>query len=815
MTGSQITVFISHAGRDRAWAEWAAWALDNLGYEVELDSIDWAAGDDFMARMEAALDRASIVLSLWSEAYFDPDGYAIRELRAASAAKKRIVPLRIERVAPPSFWRPLIYHDLFGLEVDAAERALITAIIGAAGSPTRVSFPGGGGVGSEGAGGPRLPGTLPPIWNIPPRSPGFTGRGNLLTRLRESLREGHRTAVHALHGWGGVGKSLLCIEYAHRFAADYDFAWWINAERSDLIAEQLAGLAVAVGVIDPGAPTPTAVQAARALLRSRERWLIVLDNVPSASEIIEWLPQGPGDLVITSRSPDWVDIAVPLPVDVFSRVESVDLLQEHVPGLGALEADRLADELGDLPLALAQAVGVMSGTGMPAAEYLTLLNSAAPRMLGTRTPIGYPSSLAATVRVSVDHLAEVDPAGAPLVQLLALLGSEPVPLWLLSTEVTVFDGPLGQAATDTLTLRECVARAAGLGLLQVGRDVVVMHRLTQAVIRYDLGEPGRGAGRATAEAMLVLGHPGNPRDPSSWPRWSQLMPHILTMDPATTSNDKMRNLACEAVWYLQARGDAQAALAIAEQLYNAWLSRYSSDDEYVLVAATNIGVIQRVLGAYVRARDVDTDTLRRRQARLGDDHPTTLASAHSLAIDLRRLGLVEQARQMDEETLARRQRVLGDDHPDTLSSANNLAEGLRLLGLVERARHMDEDIRARRRRVLGEDHPYTFLSAHNLATDMRLLGLLNDARQLDEETLAARRRVLGDDHHYTLDSAHSLAVDLRLLGLLDKARELDADTLSRRLRTLGKQHPDTISSAHSLDEDNRLMSDEPPPGGQR
>ena len=813
MAGSGITVFISHAGRDRAWAEWAAWSLNDMGYRVELDSIDWAAGDDFMARMETALDRASIVVSLWSEAYFNPDGYAIRELRAASAAKKRIVPLRIEHIAPPSFWRPLIYHDLFGLDADGAKQALIAAITGAAGRPARASFPGGSGLVS--AGGPRLPGTLPPVWNIAPRSPGFTGRDDLLTRLRESLREGHRTAVHALHGWGGVGKSLLCIEYAHRFAADYEFAWWINAERPDLIAEQLAGLAIAVGVIDPGAPTPTAVQAARAFLRGTERWLIVLDNAPSAPEIIEWLPQGPGDLVITSRSPEWVDVAVPLAVDVFSRVESMDLLQDHVPGLGTTEADRLADELGDLPLALAQAVGVMSGTGMPASEYLELLKSAAPRMLGARTPIGYPNSLAATVRVSVDHLAEVDPAGAPLVRLLALMGPEPVPMWLLSTEVKVFDGPLGRAATDPLTLRECVARAAGLGLLQVGRDVVVMHRLTQAVIRYDLGEEGRVTGRAAAEAILVLGHPGNPRDPSNWPRWSQLMPHILTMDPATTTSDEMRHLACEAVWYLQARGDARAALAIAEQLYGEWLSRYSSDDEYVLVAAANIGVIQRVLGAYVKAREVDEDTLRRRQALLGDDHPTTLASAHSLAIDLRRLGLVEQARQMDEETLARRQRVLGDDHPDTLSSANNLAEGLRLLGLVEPARHMDEDIRARRRRVLGDDHPYTLLSAHNLATDMRLLGLVNEARSLDEETLSARRRVLGDDHHYTLDSAHSLAVDLRLLGLLDMAHELDADTLSRRRRTLGSQHPDTLSSANSLDEDNRLMGDERPPGGRR
>jgi hypothetical protein len=38
-------VFVSHAGRDLAWAEWVAWQLRDSGYPVELDRWDWAAGD--------------------------------------------------------------------------------------------------------------------------------------------------------------------------------------------------------------------------------------------------------------------------------------------------------------------------------------------------------------------------------------------------------------------------------------------------------------------------------------------------------------------------------------------------------------------------------------------------------------------------------------------------------------------------------------------------------------------------------------------------------------------------------------------------
>ena len=45
-----VDFFVSHAGQDQAWAEWVAWHLVDAGYTVELDSWDWAAGENFVAK---------------------------------------------------------------------------------------------------------------------------------------------------------------------------------------------------------------------------------------------------------------------------------------------------------------------------------------------------------------------------------------------------------------------------------------------------------------------------------------------------------------------------------------------------------------------------------------------------------------------------------------------------------------------------------------------------------------------------------------------------------------------------------------------
>ncbi|MGH3692626.1 MAG: TIR domain-containing protein [Pseudonocardiaceae bacterium] len=282
-------VFVSHAGRDRAWAEWVAWQLERVGLSVELDYWDWRAGENFVVRMSEASRSCKTMVALFSAAYFEP--------------------VRIEDVTVPEILGPIVAPALFGLSAGDAVAELRRAVQGPVRPDREPPYPGiaaGDTGGHAGDGGPRLPG----VWGgVPSRNVAFTGRDAMVVGLRQGLSSAGRSVVQALHGMGGVGKTQLAAEYVWRFANDYDAVWWVEAEQADLIGAQFARFAVEWGVAEPGTQLGPAVRALFARLRARGRWLVVLDNAVSPEAVRPWVPAGPGHVFVTSRDPHWPEIA--------------------------------------------------------------------------------------------------------------------------------------------------------------------------------------------------------------------------------------------------------------------------------------------------------------------------------------------------------------------------------------------------------------------------------------------------------------------------------------------------------------------------
>jgi hypothetical protein len=817
VVGDRADFFVSHAGADRAWAEWVAWQLIDAGHSVELDVWDWAAGQNFMMAMSDALDHCDRVVALFSAAYFDRARYTTEEWTAAALhvpgiGEGRLVPVRVEEVPAsrmPAVLRSLVYRDLFGVAEDQARRNLLEAVAGPRRPDYKPMFPGPGkraDMNMPGGAGPRLPGSMPRVWNIPARNPGFTGRDSLLVAVRESLLAGGRAVVQAFQGMGGVGKTQLATEYAHRFAGAYDLAWWVDTELAGLIGAQFAALGAELGCASPDASTETVRAAVLRELRTRGSWLLVFDNAANPADIRPWLPGGSGHVLITSRERTWAELAAPVEVDVLARPESVAILRDRVSGLDAVEADQLAVQLGDLPLAIAQAAGFMAETGMPAVQYLNLLRTRVSQLLAQAAPDSYPRSLAAVTQLIADRLARDDPAAAELASLCAFLAPEPIPEDLFTSSPGELPAELAARAIDPLAWRQTLAHMTQRSLARVDQRGLQLHRLTQAILRDRLPHAQAIATRARSEVILAASNPGgDPYDPGTWPAWARLIPHVLAADLAATTNAGLRELTCDASAYLVIRGDARTGYDLTTRVYDAWRHRLGDDDPDTWSIGNYLAWALRHLRRYAEARDLDQDILARRRRKLGEDHHETLQSATHLALDLHRMGEIQAARELNQDILARSRRTLGEDHPDTLVSALNFAWDLRALGEVQAAHDLDRDGLARFRRLLGEDHPLTLEAANSLADDLYALGDVQAACDLDQDTLVRRRRVLGEDDRLTLISASSVARDLHALGDVEAAYDLDQDTLVRRRRVLGDDHPETLESAGNLARDLSLL----------
>ncbi|MFE2212089.1 FxSxx-COOH system tetratricopeptide repeat protein [Streptomyces canus] len=807
MTDTTQRIFVSYAGPDRAWAEWAGWQLQQAGHQVELDRWHWRTGDDFVQKMDLALDRADTVVALFSRHYFAPKRWTREEWSATVALRGRLVPVAIELLVDddiPALLAGMLRTDVHGLDETAATAALLEAVHGPVAPTGPVAFPGAASADTTtepDTQRPRLPSSvgLPEVWNVRRRNPDFAGREAVMGQLRTGLLSGHQAVVQALHGMGGIGKTQIALEYAHRFASQYDLVWWVDAEQADQLPVRYTELADRLGIAKSDAGSEPNARALLQHLRTRHRWLLILDNAEHPDQIEPWLPEGPGHVLITSRNPDWHGIAHQSDLDVFTRTDSLAYLKSRIAGMTTEHADLLAQDLGDLPLALAQAAGVLR-SGVTLDRYRQLLTTDTARLLQESDVRDYPAPLAATVNIAVTRLVDDGHSDATaLLRLGAFLGPEPIPTAWLETARPRLATILGDP-DDSMWLRNALQPLGRFGLARTDFDAFQIHRLTQAILRTQTSPDLVAAIRDDVTAVLAAVDPGDPQSPADWPAWASLAVHLTAphVTTAITNRPALRPTLSKAAHFLICSGLPRAAHDLSAVLHQVWSTDVGPDHPDTLTCAQFLGHATVGLGDYAKGHLIIEDTLVRRRRVLGEDHPNTLHSANDASTTLSYLGEHAEARRRQEDVLARRGRVLGEDHPDTLTSANNLASTLNDLGEHAEARRMQEDVLARRGRVLGEEHPDTLSSASNLASTLNDLGEHAEARRMHEDVHARLGRVLGEEHPDTLTSAGNLASTLHALRKYPEAARLLKDVRASYVRLFGAEHPKTERATRNL-----------------
>jgi len=672
-------------------------------------------------------------------------------------------------------------------------------------------------------------GGAPRYWgNVPQRIKNFTGRADILERLRQGSSSGG-TAVtllgtrqdsppaadvpqddpkpHALQGLGGVGKTAVAIEYAHRYRREYDLVWWVPSDQVNLIRPALAALAVKLGL--EGASV-AGIESAAALaldaLRRGEpfsRWLLIFDNADQPEDVKEFIPEGPGHVIVTSRNHRWQSVIETVQVDVFDRTESAEFLAKRVPqALTASDADPLADKLGDLPLALEQAGALLAETGMPVSEYLSLLDKQVSLLLSEGKPPEYPLSMTAAWRLSVNELHRQLPAALELLRCCAFFSPDPIPR-------DVFRGRQAAQTTVSNLIAEPIRLAQAIGtlgryaLVKIDGRMISVHRLIQALLREELTVEQRDQYRHEVHQILAAGSPGNPNDSRHWPRYGELLPHVTAQATglAGCPDEAVRGFALDVVRYLYLSGDLESCRALAERFIAQWSGDATSlDTPQILDAKRHRGNALRQLGRYSVAYEVIEPTLAAASSVLGEQNELTLALRNSFGADLRARGEFAAALRLDLETQRLHEEAFGKEVPQTWRVANNVASDYALNADYGKAKELHQEIYKRNRdAATGVSDAELLTSLNGLAWAVRLSGDFSMARDLGEEARDFGQERLGAEHYVTLRAANGLSIALRRIpSAHEEALAIAREVYELCMNLLGELNPDTMAAGISL-----------------
>jgi hypothetical protein len=227
-------------------------------------------------------------------------------------------------------------------------------------------------------------GTLDRASHMPyPRNRLFVGRGGELMRLARTVKAGGAAVIGqspVISGLGGIGKSQLATEFVWRYGRFFKGGvFWLSFAAADDVAHEIARCGGVMDLHPEYSKLPLNQQVALTAARWRDGLprLLVFDNCEDPDLFERWCPISSGcRVILTSRLAEWpahlgIDT---LDVPVLPRPESIALLRRLRPDLSDADADAIADELGDLPLALHMAGSYLHRyrrevIGAPARDY--------------------------------------------------------------------------------------------------------------------------------------------------------------------------------------------------------------------------------------------------------------------------------------------------------------------------------------------------------------------------------------------------------------------------------------------------------------
>jgi len=631
---------------------------------------------------------------------------------------------------------------------------------------------------------------------FPPKGGQLVGRQDALLEVRQHLTEGLRTAIGqaaSFQGLGGLGKTQLAVEYAHRHRGDYpQGVVWLTADQE--LPPQLIRLADESGWTRPEADHALKLQAALQWLQQAQDCLLIFDNLEAPQTIADCLPPATSTahILVTSRldQPGFH----PIDLSLLSPEEGLALLLQGAGRSPQGEAEQLAaleivKQLDGLPLALELAGAYLKHRKtVRFAEYRQLLqedlSAAFPTKLQGESFTQHEANLYSTLKIH-QALLDEEPLLGEVLDVLTWSGTASMSVSLLSAMLKV------EKPTD---LTNPLSLGCAVRILQQSEDGerYAIQRLVRQVRRLEVSLRDKAAWAQDCVARLENWFEARKDGYQHLQAYEAEMDHLLAWQENAKALgwflDQVRLTWLQAypAWHWGRYREAKTLVELALALY----------EQYAVLDEGLQGDLFNDLGWYVsRLGDIHKALVFAEKAfaithkQLGEEHSNTAISLNNIAEYYYELGYYAQALEKGELALSIKRKIWDEEVPSTALSLLNISKYHHALGHYSKALDLGEKALAIFRQRVSEKHPYTALSLHALARYHHVLGQYSKALELSLQDLALQRQLFGDEHPDTGMQLNNVARIQQALGDYTQALALGEQALAMVQKAYSEEHP--------------------------
>ena len=684
-------------------------------------------------------------------------------------------------------------------------------------------------------------------------------------RLRNLINEDPRLRV-VLVGMRGCGKSQLASDLAQWCEKQkWHLVAWINATSKEQVRSGLIELADRLGIETQDRNEESIIEQCFSHLESGEPSdrLIVFDNVEDINHLTKLVPRGDGLRVVVTttnehgwKNQSWDSIKV----GVFSREDSIKCLLQITDSKDREAADAVAQKLGDLPLAIAQAGATACEEDWTLKQYISRLEHYSSsivikRVLGDDYTADVSSALFMAVNVALEKLGG-DEREVARRQLggLAVLAQSGVPTrWIDPLSPDAYNADREENVPDIAdNAHSALTELVNMSVVQqsVNKNVTMLHRLQAQVLRENWGkEKTATCEEAFDAAVEILSRtkfeqlPSNDGDARRREvrdlivqlsaiaaqkyshdlfrdetvrdylrlalRWATNIGipfEALILEDAVNQIEKIPDSKSRDTFIIQANlavayrvaGKLKEAVKRLEQIDEKQTSSFDCEDHDVLAIRSELAFSYRVSGQLDKSISLFEEILEARKNTPDDSRCNRLITCGNLAGAYVLAGRLSDAIKLYREEIEDIKDALGEKNKHTLTSRNNLAVAYALNGKLNRSIDIFKQVRDARRKTLGEEDPHTISSRNNVAYAHALKGEFEQAISEYEKVSDFSACILGENHPTTLTIRNNLASAYSATGKFEDAISMHEKVYDSRKSVMGVEHPHTLISKNNL-----------------